>query len=227
MAKHVLRFGILCLLLVLPLAARACPPPPPGAVNPTVRMEVVEPRLIYRHDLDLLGLAKITDTFETAAKGWVLLGLTRRNDIFLLEAKVLAQGGCLWVEEVTARLGGEETDVYIAANYEVGTCEYNAVRDHENGHVAINSYVLKTYAPRIGAGLRQAVHTMFPLAAGGADGGKAVPAMLSASVNGIYQEMISELRRRNQALDAPENYRRTQQLCHNWFPPGTPLPKAR
>lgn len=212
-------------MLALPLAAQAagCPPPPPGAVNPTVRMEVVEPRLIYRHDLDLLGLAKITDTFETAGQGWVLLGLTRRNDIFSLEAKVLSQGGCLWVEEVTARLGGDETDVYIAANYEVGSCEFNAVRDHENGHVAINSYVLKTYAPRIGAGLRQAVRAMFPMAGG--DGGKTVPARLTASINGIYQEMISELRRRNQALDAPENYRRTQQLCHNWFPPGTRLPR--
>ncbi|HIJ64197.1 MAG TPA: hypothetical protein HPQ04_16015 [Rhodospirillaceae bacterium] len=221
-------------LLALPWAAEAahCPPAPAGATNPTVRLEVAEPKLIYRHDVDLLGLARVPDTFESAAKGWVLLGLTKRNDTFSVTAKVLmlpAVGGggtCVWVEEVSARLGGNETDVYVASNYHVGSCEYNVVLEHENTHVAINREVLKAFAPRIGAGLREALRG-FPVVVAEAGEAGRVPGLLSASVNQVYQSMIGELRRRNQALDSPENYRRTQMRCHNWFPPGTSLPAQR
>lgn len=221
--------GLILAMVALPLAAAAaeCPPPPAAAVNPTVRLEVSEPKLIHHHDVDLLGLPKINHSFETVAPGWVMLGLTRRNDEFSLAVRFLTAGRCLWVEEVSARLGGDATDVYVASNYPAGTCEYNAVLTHENTHVAINAAVLKAFAPRIGAGLRAAVHALFPVVSAGSEDGKKVTAMLSAAVNPIYQEMIGELRRRNQALDSPYNYQRTQQLCHNWFPPGTALPRGR
>ena len=231
------RFRVWRIVMVLavfvrwPVALAQCPPPPPAAENPMVRFEVVQPRLIYRHDLDLLGLAGFSDTFETPAEGGVVLGLTRRNDSFSIATRVVASkiaGGrsCIWVAEVDAQLGGSDMDVYVASNYPVGSCEYDQVMAHENAHVAINNSVLEAYAPRIGAKLREAVHH-FPLVTNNISDGKRVPGLLTEQIKPIYDAMIAELRRRNHALDTPESYRKSQDQCHNWFPPGTRLPSKR
>jgi hypothetical protein len=193
---------------------------------------VLEPKLIYRHDVDLFGLAKLQHTFEKAPKGWVVLGVTVRNDELRLEVRSRSlglPGGrlCLWVEEVTARIGDPELDVYVAANYPVGTCEYSVVLEHENQHVAINRSVVHAWGPRIGAQLRDVVYRSFPLIVDSAEPAKQAITFLAASVKPLVDAMIEELRQRNGAIDTPENYRRTGERCKNWLPPGTRLPDSR
>ncbi len=224
----------LMLLAVLPdgAAMAQCVPPSAAARNPTVHLDVLEPRLVYRHDLDLRGLASFSDTFETAPAEGAILGLTRRNDQVSLRVRAdsvsLPDGRiCIWAEDIQAMVGDPEMDVYVAANYQVGTCEYNVVLQHENQHVAINRSVLQAYAPRIGAGLREAVHRLFPMITTHREDLQRLPDILIDAIRPVWGSMQRELRERNGTIDTPESYRRTATLCTNWFPPGTRMPSRR
>jgi len=221
---------VLALSIVGTSSGRAQCPHMPGLDNPAVRLEVMEPQLIYRHDVDLFGLSKIRKTFESAPKGTYMLGVTMRNDQLNLQMRsttvqLSKDRYCLWPTEVTGQLGNRSMDVYVAANYVTGTCEYKVVLDHENTHVSINRSVIKAYGPRIEAQLRLAVKsTLFPMVVNTADSQQALKT-LSAAVQGLLSQMENELRQRNGAIDTPEAYRRTAALCHNWFPKGTLLPR--
>ena len=159
-----------------------------------------------------------------------MLGVTMRSDQLNLQmkSKVLPLSKdryCLWPTEVTGQLGDRSMDVYVAANYITGTCEYKVVLDHENTQVSINRSVIKAWGPRIEAQLRLAAKsTMFPMMVSAPNGQQAVQA-LQASVQGLVGQMERELKERNGAIDTPEAYRRTAALCHNWFPKGTLPPR--
>ena len=232
LAKPGSRFSCAILFLLLGFSGQVfaqCVPPSSLVLNPTVRFAVEEPRLIYRHDLDLVGLSNYTNTFERAPRGAIVLGLTRRNDPLSLELQTLQTPStdgriCYWVTELDARLGGADQEVYVAGNYAPGTCEYQTVLDHESTHVAINQEVLRAYVPILGQALRGAVRQRFPVISRDPGLADRMSEMLMASVEPVYDQMIAELRRRNAAIDTPENYRRTSALCRNWFPPGTPMP---
>lgn len=215
--------------LPLESAVAQCPQPPSEARNPTVRLDIIEPRLIYRHDVDLLGLARETRTFEMAPKGGVVLGLTKRSDQLRVQGRwaitrSLDGRSCIWPETVDARIGDPEMDVYVAANYPVGSCEYTVILEHENTHVAINRSVLQAYGQRIGAALRQAVSRMFPIITANPQDANRLPKVLINAVQPQVDAMLEELRRRNGEIDTPESYKRAHERCQNWFPPGTRLP---
>lgn len=209
--------------------AAQCPDVPAAARNPTVRLDVLEPRLVYRHDVDLHGLGRIRNTFEKAPAGWVMLGVTITSDQLSMQVRPLVSrqpGGrlCVWVADVAASMGDPELDVYVAANYPVGTCEYEVVREHENQHVEINRGVVRAWAPRVGAELRRVVASSFPMVLASTADVRRLPRMLMGRLQPLLDGMRAEMREKNGALDTPENYRRTAARCKNWFPSGTRLP---
>lgn len=221
-------FLLLFALRTAPAAAQ-CPETPPAARNPSVRVEVLEPKLVYRHDVDLFGLGRIKHTFEKAPTGWVMLGVTITSDHLAIQVRPVllrrADGRlCVWVTDVAARLGDPELDVYVAANYPEGTCEYDVVREHENQHVEINRSVVRAWGPRIGAQLRDFVARSFPMVAATTADVQKIPRTLMDRLQPLFDAMNGELRQKNGAIDTPENYRRTAARCKNWFPEGTRMP---
>lgn len=235
MATRTACLGLLLAALTA-LAAHAavaqCPSAPSQARNPEVRVEVLEPNLHYRHDLDLVGLARVGNTFELAPRGGVVLGLTARSDEVRLQLRPLSlqlpDGRlCVWVADVQVTVGEPEMDVYVASNYPVGSCEYKVVLQHEKQHVAINQAVVKAYGPRIGTALRNAVHRMFPMVMARREELDQLPQRMLRAIEPAAHGMQAELQARNGEIDTPENYRRTRELCSNWFPPGTKLPQRR
>jgi hypothetical protein len=161
-----------------------------------------------------------------------MLGVTITSDQLALQVRPLmmrrADGRfCVWVTDVAARIGDPELDVYVAANYPEGTCEYNVVREHENQHVEINRSVVHAWGPQIGAKLREVVAQSFPMEAANNADVQRVPNMLMDRLQPLFEAMNVELRQKNGAIDTPENYRRTAERCKNWFPAGTRLPDRR
>ena len=210
-----------------------CGPPPPEAANPTVHLDVLVPKLVFRHDVDLLGLSKIHDTFERAPNGAVTEGVTIRHDrVGVQSVRVVSRRlndghYCIWATDVVARVGTPETDVFVAANYPEGSCEYTVVVDHESQHVRISREVIQAYAPRLGAALRSLVRRTFPLYSTDATLIQRLPGWMTDQLRPTIDAMVGALRASNGAIDTQENYRRTNALCHNWFPPGSRLPERR
>jgi len=216
-----------CLLLTfLPavpaLAMPACPRPG-GVSDPTLDFQTLDPRLVLHHDVDLLGLPRVEGHMETVPRGWTLQGLTIANDQLEIRATWREQHFsdgrvCLWLDKVTARLGMPEQRVYIAADYAEGSCEYQAIMAHERRHVEINRQTVQAHASAVRRAIVDGIRESNPLPLSSPPDTQLVVRRLQAYARPEAQQMISELRQRNGAIDTPDAYRReqAQSACHHW-----------
>ncbi|MBY0431083.1 MAG: hypothetical protein K2Q10_07790, partial [Rhodospirillales bacterium] len=148
------------------------------------------------------------------------IGLTVGRFHFETLANVLsgpARDGstCLWLAKVDATLSIAEHTVYVAREYNLDSCEYNTIMDHENEHIRVNLAIFQEYAPRLDRELKVAVSRLNPIVAQRANASYATN-MLNRAIKPILDEMERERAKRQAVLDTPENYRRTQAMCKRW-----------
>lgn len=55
-----------------------------------------------------------------------------------------------WLSGLTVALGYPAVDIYIPPRYRPGTCEYEAVLEHEKKHIEADRILLEEYADKIG-----------------------------------------------------------------------------
>ena len=223
---HMLRITLLGVLLALAafpaLAAEQCPRPP-GIPEPRLEFSVTQSQLVLHHDVDLLGLPRIQGHVETVPPGSALQGLTFSNDKLEIgiswRMQRFSNGNvCLWIDKVTATLGLPEQQVYVAANYPEGSCEYRAILAHENRHVAINRDTVQAHVPAIRQALLEGIRASNPLFLSTEPDKQLLARRLQSFTNMEFQVMRAELRQRNGAIDTPEAYRQQQKDsgCRNW-----------
>lgn len=154
--------------------------------------------------------------------GWSTVGLTESNLEIIISTRTEvrpARGGgvCANLSEVTLTVGYPELRVFIPREYDVGSCPYDVVREHEMEHVAITRAVLEDHAPRLDAALARAVADINPLWAGTKDEARGIAARaIREALEPVVQAMTAEHRRRNQVIDATENYVSLQSRCDTW-----------
>ena len=210
----------LAVLAGLSVPARAqCPilniPPP------NIRVGVVEPKIVYHHDLDLFGLQKLGNSAERPPPGSIRLGVTFNADYvkwsFSTYPFNLPDGRvCIWLADVDAELGDPVMNVYVAEEYAPGSCEYNVVLNHENTHVRFMLGSLHKWAPSIQAALSEAAKHKFPVVFPAKPTNQQLSQYLGGNMDDIFALMNDEMTRLNASIDTPENYRRENAKCHNW-----------
>ena len=110
-----------------------------------------------------------------------------------------------------------DTTIYVDRRFHQGSCQYNAILDHEHMHVTINRATLGRFAPRIKAELEKAVQTINPVVVSEISQGREHPiAMLQSRLDPILETFNEEREFANAAIDVPESYRYTLSLCRNW-----------
>jgi hypothetical protein len=116
-------------------------------------------------------------------------------------------GECVYLETVKAVFGWRAHDIYVASDYAPGSCLYSAVLRHEQEHAAINTAVLRAFAPRMRAALDEALAREKPLlvTADSAIEVQNAVARLDDSVTATLAEFQQEKARRNAEIDAYEN----------------------
>jgi hypothetical protein len=130
------------------------------------------------------------------------------------------KGFCLWAEKVEIDFAIKKMDVYVSRQYAFGSCQYKAILDHENTHVAINRRVHQKYRMMLQQALR--ADKTLPLegnpiqAASVAEGQKVVSRKLEALVQPIVRAMEAELRAENAKIDTPDSYRKLSGRCQEW-----------
>ncbi len=220
--------GLLTLMLICLAApaawAGACPAMP-GLPPPQLEFLLQAPRMRLHHDVDLFGLPRLANHMETPPRGWALQGLTVAQARLTLTARwrqMRLRGGggvCVWLDQVKAVMGVPEQQVYVAANYPEGSCEYNAILRHERLHVGINARTTAAFAAPMRTLLWRTILDNRPLLlrVDSVD-----PAMvigrLQAGVRPEMARLQSVLRARNGVIDTPAAYRRQelQAGCHRW-----------
>ena len=126
---------------------------------------------------------------------------------------------CFWVATADVAISYHQLDVNIAAEYEPGSCQYEAVLDHENEHVDVAHNIMSPYAQQI----QQALTTLaiptahLPSLANSPEiAREEVEEVFRRTLFPVRDQMIRLLRERQAEVDTIENYRRTWRQCRKW-----------
>ena len=126
---------------------------------------------------------------------------------------------CFWVASANVKINYHQLDVNIAAEYEPGSCQYEAVLDHEQEHVDVAQNIMSPYAQQI----QQALTTLaiptahLPSVANSPEiAREEVEEVFRQTLLPVRDQMGKLLRERQAEVDSIENYRRTWRQCRKW-----------
>lgn len=126
---------------------------------------------------------------------------------------------CFWVASVEVEISYRQLDVNIASEYEPGSCQYEAVLDHEYEHVQVAQSVMQPYSRQIQQALTSlAIPTShLPSVANSPEDAREEVEEVFRRTLGPVREKIDRLLQVNQAVvDTKENYRKTFRRCAKW-----------
>ncbi|NKB49168.1 MAG: hypothetical protein GKS02_07375 [Alphaproteobacteria bacterium] len=126
---------------------------------------------------------------------------------------------CFWTARADVDISYQQLDVNIAAEYAPGSCQYEAVLDHENEHVEVAQSVMRPYAQQIKVALTSlAIPTAhLPSVANSPEiAQEEVEEVFRQTLLPVRDKMVQLLSERQAEVDTLENYRRTWQRCREW-----------
>lgn len=106
--------------------------------------------------------------------------------------------------------------VAIDARYFQNSCNYQAIREHEDQHVAIARTAILNNAAGIRAAVEGAVAQALPYLRNTPNASQAFSEVVQSALAQAMQPVYAEMRARNAELDSPQSYQRTQSLCPTW-----------
>jgi hypothetical protein len=218
---------VLALLAFLPGLATAqtagrnvCPPyTTPIKLNFTTESAPTS----YNNNLNVTGIQNTIRQSGTIIAGMHqrALGLTASQTGLSLSGQTYAQpfkgGYCVYLRSVEGRFGFRRMDVLVASEFRPNSCEYKAVLDHENQHVAINRAAVRDYAPRVRQAIEAALQTLQPRFTRDAQTGSDEKlSALNDQAAPVMDEMERVMAQRNAAIDTSYNYSAISELCQDW-----------
>jgi len=124
---------------------------------------------------------------------------------------------CLWIDKVVIDIVIDPT-IQIAAEHAPGTCEYTAILEHENKHVAIDRKVVQDYMDTIRGAASEAIQkvgVVGPKADSTIDDYKnKINQFVSSAVKAKADAMYAERSKRQKALDNKAEYDRVSAKCN-------------
>lgn len=188
---------------------------------PTFSVAMKDPPVNYRFDFDNAALTKIaSENGMPGLKGEVPFGLTiGRYDLEVTVDTDSMRDGIGYCAKLLAahvEIGLKQLDVIVDRRFALGSCERQAVLDHEGQHVEIFREAVRHYL----SGLEHALaETSIPLDIHVADRDAARAAYLKPitdSLKPIFAAINGRARDGNTQLDRPESYAAVFKRCSHW-----------
>ena len=126
---------------------------------------------------------------------------------------------CFWLASADVELSYQQLDVNIAAEYEPGSCQYEAILDHEKEHVEVARSIMSPYAQRIEQALTiLAIPTShLPTVADSPEIAlQDADAVFEQALSPVSEQMNRLLDERQAEVDMFANYRRMWRSCRRW-----------
>lgn len=215
---------LLCAMLQ-PTAAQRAGACPSSRTPIKLNFNTVTPAPVHSHGLSLAGIASMVRSGGgQASAGNRTVGLTTLKAMSSLHgASTLVKRGdgfCVYLTSVQVDFGWEDMQVYVPSDYQRGSCEYRAVLDHENEHVAIIRATLKEFAPRARARIESALAQTKPILVRGRNGStEQALAPLQAQLSMLLKDFDALHSARSARIDHPSNYAAVTAMCKNWDGP--------
>lgn len=141
-------------------------------------------------------------------EGQALFMLTQRGD-----------QACIRLNGVNAKFFAFPT-IHIANNFPKGTCEYNAVLEHEKKHIRTLQAFHREFTPKFKTALYRIAGEIdaqgpFP-AQNAASVQKDMNARINAGIEAFNKSIMPILEARQNTIDNPSEYARVEAQCTNW-----------
>lgn len=209
--------GAAVLLVAAETQAEVCEPTEVQEVALDIRVEATEERYDLSRGSDDLAAMR-----GEAGTGQTVRGLTsdRLHSSYSADFSLSHHPDgrvCLSPASISGAIGYSDLVVYIARGYEPGSCQFEAVLEHELEHVAINKLALEEGADAIRKSLHDVLSSGFPLQGSDPD---ALIAQASALLEQAWQSGLSSARerrdRKHAEIDSPQSYRDWASRCERW-----------
>lgn len=198
-------------------ASTSCPERT-SPVTVTVRFEQATP--VYNNRQSRQWIAKMT---HASQKGSRPVGLTttriqhRIHATFEVRSDPDRRHHCTTLTDVEMRMGFADTTVYIAREYQPGSCPYQAIYRHEAEHVRIHNTIRQRYLPRIEKTMQIAANRIAPRRSRRSkQDQRRILAELKRSAGIVEQTLTLALTRAQAAIDTPQSYASVQAQCKKW-----------
>ncbi|MHA1599117.1 MAG: hypothetical protein ACTSV1_10380 [Alphaproteobacteria bacterium] len=150
------------------------------------------------------------------------LGLTLTDFRFNIKTTVRLQplaGGrhCATPESFDLNIGYSDFIIYIDRRYKRGSCEYRAIREHENTHVSLYRAYLARHMPELRRQAEATARRIKPTHVNRPDAGATyIQNQMQSRIKPIIDRIGREADAANAKIDTPRSYRDVQLLCDNW-----------
>ncbi|MGC2854069.1 hypothetical protein ACM64Y_01235 [Novispirillum sp. DQ9] len=126
-------------------------------------------------------------------------------------------GLCVQVTHVDLRVGFLDQTVYVPRSYAPGSCEYEAVLEHERAHVADNLAVLDNLAQSFRSRAEDLALTMNPVRATSREEARSRPVdLVSAALAPVAEDFAQAQADHAARRDSQEEYAAIAARCRNW-----------
>lgn len=162
------------------------------------------------------GQSPYGEGVETITEGLMLGSVKMPGNYSFITQKSSNGQGCIHIDKVNVRIE-INPKIYIAREYVPGSCEYNAVMEHEKKHVAVERFIVDKYIRIIGDVLKKNIDARgyvfgpFPaqhMEIAQADLGK----FLTAAVEPYSKRMQAERERLQSEVDTLQEYERVARV---------------
>jgi len=120
-------------------------------------------------------------------------------------------------ETLDIRLSYPNFTVYIDRRYRRETCEYRAICDHEDQHVAIYRQKLERLEPWLRKRLVAIIRHLKPVVIANSERAAAlVQARIKNKVAPLLRKVQDTTATANARIDTPSNYHLIHRQCRNW-----------
>ena len=215
---------IISAFALIPFQAQAnkrCP-----ATNLSVKVNVknIPAKVIYKtsHSRSDLERLQLRQGRHTNRGKWKILGLTKTEFQYSIKIttnfKKIAGGRfCAYPVSYDLNIGYADFLIFIDRKYPTGSCEYQAILNHENAHVTIYKSYLKRYLPYIKKQIQAAALGVRPVVVSTPNRGtKHIQEQVQRRIRPLILKLNREADHSNARIDSPKSYRKVQLLCDNW-----------
>ncbi|MBU6234518.1 MAG: hypothetical protein KGQ41_01625 [Alphaproteobacteria bacterium] len=127
-----------------------------------------------------------------------------------------AKVACFWIDKVVVDVVIDPT-IQIASEHQKGTCEYDAILEHEHKHVAIDRKVVTDYLERLRMAAAMAVQKVGMVGpkpdSTSEEYKKKMSDYVSAQVKAVADKMYADRTARQKAFDNKDEYDRVSAKC--------------
>jgi hypothetical protein len=212
---------LIIISLASPLAAQSCRVP---NITPEISFSIIPYKVGLRKGNTRGDLQRIARRHSNAQykDNWYPLGLTLTSFTYQVSPSVVAYPmtngrHCVVPTKIDVEMGYPLFEILIDNRYRRGTCQYNAILDHENEHVDLFLDVLKRFTPWLESRILTEAGRIKPIIVTSPNrAARHFTTILMSKIKSAAKKLSTATARENARIDTLENYRIIQAQCNKW-----------